>query len=546
MLVASSLTASFAASYPAPVGVGAGVISTCAIPLGYISDATPGPVIRPSISMSPTDAKLIRHWRRDFRAGLADVFGLKVLSPDQEAQVAALQAHRRVAAMGGTGTGKSFVQGNVARLVSMLWPSKMLFGGPRESQAKLLSWLEYQRAHDKAVERGINPGGKMQTTDWQGPQRDWFAVLMALSDRANAAGVKGMLHAGRVAVVLDELEGVAPECRDALMAGTAQDNAHYWFAFNPVNLNDAAGQFWQGTPEAARVRLSSLACAEWQERTGNRIPGMPSLAAIDEVWHGKENEPLYYTNVLGEFPPESASWVVVPKDWFNKCVGVVPVGIQSVGIGVDTAGGRAENVIAVVEHGRVRVAWANRELHQTPRLVTEVKRIAEPYGRSVPIAVDVIGQGGKGVADQLRADGYNALDFVGGGREFAGVAASDASMDLYADRATWAWFQIRVAVQATAEGSPSIQLPNDSVLRDQGARRYGVTGERRYKLESKDSANSPDRFDAVAMAWAAATSGRGRLRYETPAAGESRGYRSERSERPDSYADRKAQDPAMA
>ena len=495
---------------------------------------------------------LVKVTGRDLRACFADVFGYKALSPDQERHIELLQTQPRVCAKGGTGVGKSFVQGVTAAItIATTRQSKGLFGGPKLEQASKLSWLELQRAVLAAKERGrplsTTPLG---VTDWYpvGKDRrpDWFAVCMALSDRNNAASVKGMMHSARTVIALDELEGVAQEVQDALDAGTAQENVHYWVAFNPIDQNDAAGRFWAATPIEARIQMSAIACAEWQERTGVKIPGMPTLAALEAKWKGRENEPLYYTNVLGDFPPESASWVVVPKDWFDKCRLETDGGINSVGIGVDTAGGRAENVIAVVDRGRVSIAWANRELHQTPRLVTEVKRIAEPYGRAVPIAVDVIGQGGKGVADQLRADGWNALDFVGGGREFAGVAASDASMDLYADRATWAWFQIRVAVQATAEGRPSIQLPNDSVLRDQGARRYGVTGERRYKLESKDSANSPDRFDAVAMAWAAATSGRGRLRYETPAAGESRGYRSERSERPDSYADRKAQDPAMA
>jgi len=455
--------------------------------------------------LSPADAKLIQLWRRDLRAGLADVFGYKLLSPDQELHVAALSKHPRVAAMGGTGTGKSWVQGNCARLLSMLYPSKTLFGGPRESQAKLLSWMEYQRAHDLATARGIPPGGKMQTTDWQGPSREWFAVLMALSDRNNAAAVKGMLHAEVAMIVLDELEGIDSAVRDALDAGTTQDNAHFWVSFNPVDKADAAGRFWDTTPAEARVQLSAIKCAEWQASTGVKIPGMPTLEAIEAKWKGRENEPLYYTNVLGVFPPESANWVVVPHDWFDACIKAEPVGIHSTGLGVDTAGGRAENVIAVVQGGRISIAWANREQHQTPILVARVKEVAQRYGGTrVPIAVDILGQGGKGVADQLRADGYNALDFVGGGREFAGVAGSDESMDLFADRVTWAWWQLREAAQATFEGTAAaIRFPDDMILRDQLAREYGTTGERRYKLASKDAANSPDRADAVAMAWAA-------------------------------------------
>jgi hypothetical protein len=458
-----------------------------------------------------TDAgfdKAVRFWRSDLRAAMADLLGYQVLSPDQEKHIELLNRYPRVAAMGGTGTGKSFDQGNAALLFAALDQTKAFFGGPTESQAALLSWLEFRMGYARARDAGRNLGGTLQVSRWQGPRDDWFAQLVALNNRDNAASIKGMSHGPQVVWALDELEGIPEECWNAIDGGTTQDNVHLWVSFNPIDPNGADGRFWNATPPEARVQLSAIACAEWQARTGIKIPGMPTLEAIETKWHGRENEPLFYTCVLGQFPPESASWVVVPKDWFDKCLIADPVGVKSVGIGVDTAGGRAENVIAVVENGRVRIAWANRELHQTPRLVTEVKRIAEPYGCSVPIAVDILGQGGKGVADQLRADGYNALDFVGGGREFAGVASSDPSMDLYADRITWAWFQLREAAQATAEGrAVSIRFPDDPLLRDQLARKYAATGERRYKLESKDSANSPDRGDAVAMAWAAAVVG---------------------------------------
>lgn len=460
-------------------------------------------------SLTDSDwVRLVRLYRSDLRAAFADLLGYTVLSPDQERGLDVLSSQSRVSFCGGTGTGKSFILGGATAILTALWPqSKALFGGPKLEQASRLSWLEFQRAHDRARERGLPLGGQLGSYEWRGA-RDWFAVCMALSDRNNAAGVKGMMHAaGGVWVVLEELEGVAPEVRDALDAGTTQENAHFWTAFNPVDPTDAAGQFWAGTPEVGRVRFSALACAEWQERTGIRIPGMPTLAALRQKWGGRENEPLYYTNVLGEFPPESHQWVVVPRDWFDRCTGVAPAGVAQVGIGVDTAGGRAENVIAVADHGRVIVAWCSRDLHQTPRIVTECKRIAEQYGgRKVPIAVDVVGQGGKGVADQLRADGYNALDFIGGGREFAGKR--DVA-ELTADCATWAWWSLREAVAATIEGrAAAICLPADPLLREQLARRYSVVAERRYKLETKDAANSPDRADAVAMAWLAALVGR--------------------------------------
>lgn len=456
------------------------------------------------------------YWDVDPRAGLADLCGVEVLSPDQEHAVEVLHKEPTAGLMGGVNTGKSWLLGRLALLyIGCHGNTKAIFSGPKEEQTALLSWAHlcagYRYANEKAAKVGapMQFGGKLNRYDWQCGVSlpDWWARVYACQRGQDGSTMRGMLHAPYALACLEELNSMDPSGVNALYVGTRAPGARFWFSFNPTDRQDTAGQLWAQLPPAGQVQLSLLRLIEWQERKGISLPGVTDRATFERDFRKYEGTPLWYTNVLGEFPPESSSFVVVPKDWFDVCTKAVPVGVQGVGIGVDTAGGRSENIIAVADNGRCRIPWASRDLHQTPRLVTEVKRIAEPYGRSVPIAVDVIGQGGKGVADQLRADGYNAVDFVGGGREFAGVASTDPSMDLYADRATWAWFQLREAVQATVEGRPTIQLPADNVLRDQLARGYAATGERRYKLESKDSANSPDRGDAVAMAWAAMVSG---------------------------------------
>ncbi|MBM3314268.1 hypothetical protein FJY71_00290 [candidate division WOR-3 bacterium] len=450
--------------------------------------------------------------------------GYRLLSPDQERLVEAVQTHPRVAAMGGTGTGKSFVYGATAALtVATSSPSKALFGGPKLEQAARLSWLELQRTLTAAAGRGFNlAGAGCGVTDWyplgKDTRPDWFAVCMALSDRNQAAAVKGMLHSARVLVVLDELEGIASEVRDALDAGTTQDNAHYWVAFNPVNPDDAAGQFWAMTPSEARVQLSALRCAEWQAQTGKSIPGMPTLAVLEAKWRGRENEPLYYTNVLGEFPPQSAESVVVPTDWFDRVADCLPDDADAgepVYLGLDTAGGGAENVLASMRGRVVRIEWADREHHQTPALVLRVKRTAEQYGGRVPVAIDYVGLGGKGVGDDLSVEGWPVLPFIGGGKEFAGRRDETG---LTTDVVTWAWFElrerVRLTVQAIDAGRPErfISLPRDPVLREQLARPFDISQERRYELREKSRLReSPDRADAVAMAVLCATAQRTRV-----------------------------------
>lgn len=450
------------------------------------------------------------HLRRVFRRGLRELFdvfcGYSVLTPQQERLIEMLENERRVAVAGGSGVGKSFVLGTAAAIVVASTPGmKALFGAPKLEQAVKLSWLHLQNAILRARERGweFAPDG-ITEREWypvgQKKNPGWYACCMALSDRNNAASVKGMLHGERVLVVLDEMEGIAPEVRDALLAGTSQENAHFWFSFNPVSRTDAAGEFWSQTPENARIQISALDTARWMSERGVSIPGVPTLASIQENWAGKEHTPGYYTYVLGEFPPQDAAEVVIPASWFDALTGVSPSsGLTA--LGVDTAAGGDETVIAAIVNGVVSIPWASRAVHQTADVVAAVKNVVVRLGlpRDVPIAVDYIGTGGKGVYDLLRLDGYNAIQFVGGGKKFLGH--SDPT-GLTADCATWAWMEVRSLVEKSrAQGVPLISFPADPELRRQFERPFRVSQEREYKLADKsDLDSSPDRADAVAMA----------------------------------------------
>ena len=487
------------------------------------------------------------YWH-DLRAGLHDLCGIPfcpcgqgdkhlLLTTDQQHGIDALQTQREAGFCGGTGTGKSYLLGNAGLVFTAQFAdSKGLYGGPKLDQTLGLSWLELLRAYRKFAEwcesKGIKPGESPGVAEWfplgKDARPEWNAKVMALSANDEAAAVRGMMHGvGGVLACLEEVHGIAPLVMNAIDDGMTQSNAHLWFSFNPVNDANPAGQRWAALPQAGRVTFSGLDAAEWQARHGVEIPGMPTHAAIKAKWAGRENDPRYYVNVLGQFPPKSADCLVIPQDWYDLLSDAAnypndsePTAAQraAASLGVDTAGGRAENVIASFCGIRVNVEWFNRELHQTPRLVTEVRTVANRYaGMQTPIAVDLVGQGGKGVHDDLRALGYNALPMVGGGKEFADVR--DPS-DLSSDAITWAWFTVRdlarQTVDAIRERRPEryIRFPVDPQSREQWARPFAVNGERHYQMasKSKDAPQlglskldvSPDRADAEAMAVLAA------------------------------------------
>jgi hypothetical protein len=493
--------------------------------------------------------KPLDYWT-DLRAGLHDLCGIPfctcgqgdkhlLLTDDQQKAIDAVQQHSEVGLCGGTGTGKSYILGCMGLVfTAVTLDSKALYGGPKMDQTLGLSWLELLRAHRAFTmwceRRNISPGRSPGVGEWYPLGKDarpeWNAKVMALSANDEAAAVRGMMHApGGVLALLEEVHGIAPLVMDAIDDGLNQTNAHLWFSFNPVNDANPAGQRWARLTPGAQVTFNALDAAEWQARHGAVIPGMPSRQTIAAKWAGRETDPRYYVNVLGQFPPKSADRLVIPQDWYDLLsdpanypldIEPTPTHRAQASLGVDTAGGRAENIIASFCGIRVKVEWAERELHQTPRLVAEVRRVAEQFaGQRMPIAVDLVGQGGKGVHDDLVSLGYNAIPMQGAGSHFAGRRESDYSrdkMELCDDAITWAWFAVRdlarLTVDAIRAGRPEryIRFPVDAEAREQWARPFALNGSGRYEMAGKDKDKpalgltklkvSPDRADAAAMA----------------------------------------------
>ncbi|WP_347243769.1 hypothetical protein [Thermogutta sp.] len=443
---------------------------------------------------------------RDLRAALADILGYQILTPAQEQAVAVLGREPRVAAMGGSASGKTFIFGAVATIALTISPGgRALFAAPKLEQAEKLTWLEVCRCIQFARERGFElaPFG-LGIREWYpaGKEKrpDWWGMCYALSDRNNAASVKGLLHSQtRTLIVLDELEGIAPEVRETFEASaiTGRPTSHIWCSFNPISRANASASFYFSLPEHCRLRFSTLEAAEWMEKNGISIPGIPTLKELTGKWQGREQDPMYHTYVLGEFPPESEEWTVIPENVFQQCVGISVSG-NLTALGIDTAAGSNETVIASVKNNVVSIPYASRAHHGTQEVCVRVKDILREFPAGTPVVVDYIGLGGKGVVDILRLDGVNVLPFIGGAKDFCGH--TDPTK-LTANVATWAWWEVRELAMKKA-----ISFPDDPVLRRQFARRFSVTADRVYQLEMKEKLEtSPDRADAVAMAVLGAT-----------------------------------------
>jgi hypothetical protein len=538
-------------------------------------------VAAPHINTDPLDevVRTMAPYFNDPRAWLSDFPGLKRLTDDQEKHVEAIRTCDTVGAMGAPGTGKSLIEGACALWRQIMrFPQSCYFGGPTEEGTAAQAWKHLTWAYNMTNERFGKPilGGELlrysyslgQNAEKRLPEAaSHWARIKACPLGKDGATLRGQLHAAYALVVLQEVNGMDPSAVGALWDGTRAAGAAFWYSFNPYTAQtsrDSAKELWAKTSEAGRVQYSLIRALEWQDKHGP-LPGMTDRATFERDILPLKDTALWYPLALGEYPPESAENVVVPKTWFTKCVNCIPeptqADRQTTTLGIDTGGGRAETGGIGIIGRCVQPARASKETHDTIKVAVFMRDYARSLGMGTQAIVDWVGLGGKGTGEQLRAMGVPVLVFRGGARTVTRLVSTETEAEvakcpeMYADLACWAWMSVREAtrktVEAIAAGRPDryISFPDDPLLCDQLARRFDVDPrDKRYFLQSKGDSGkaSPDRGDMVAMGWLAQVISRRQLRYDIPATGEPRAHRAERSERPDDSVDRKAFDPAMA
>jgi len=166
--------------------------------------------------------------------------------------------------------------------------------------------------------------------------------------------------------------------------------------------------------------------------------------------------------------------------------------------GVDVARfGGDFNVVAIRRGGMVTIPYVTH-FQDTMQTAGEVAQVLDNEKPSL-VKVDSVGVGA-GVCDRLREQGYKVSEVVGGGKPYD-------SERFYNVRAENHW----VFRERLEHGM--VGLPNDPELTAQLAGiKFTVSSDRRIKVESKEDMKkrglrSPDKADAVIMAFAAGSAG---------------------------------------
>jgi hypothetical protein len=360
-------------------------------------------------------------------------------------------------------------------------------------------WQEINNIHKNA---GYPLGGRCLNVNWTMGAK-WFAVGLSTDDPNRFQG----FHAEHILGVIDEGAGVEAPIWEGMDAILTSSGARLLAIGNPT---EPSGRFFDAftsplynkihisafdTPNFTEngITLEDIKTGEWKYKFKNLI--YPALItpqwAAERFSEWGEDSPAFQSRILGNFPITGADtmiplgWVMRAKErdmeWAttDRCI-----------LAVDVARfGDDESVIGV----RRGKALVNMEILTNIDVYTLSKAVKAAADRENPefIKVDVVGIGA-GVADNLRAWGYNAIDFVAQERAW--------NPEKFVNRRTESWYNIREVFRKDL-----ITIPNDDILVGQlTAPKYKFDAAGRYVLESKDDMkkrglSSPDRADVVAM-----------------------------------------------
>lgn len=391
--------------------------------------------------------------------------------------------------------------------------------------------------------------------------KDWYAVGLSTKYPENFFGY----HADNILVVVDEAGGVPEPIFKGVKAITPNANARILYIGNPTQTGGTFHQQFLNTdlpvkrftisafqsPNLSMAGIHTLEDLleiykppagydpiEWRKEADARVKVKldPTFSALIDPGTVYErylewglDSPAWQALIMGEFPSQSdqalipedlvsaAMRVREPFDDTGKTVGEimgwsVPDGVPEYGLDMARYGG--DNTVFYPRHGgfvEAPTIWNKVSLMES---ADRVLRLIDPYDMDVRVNIDDTGNGG-GTTDRLRQimsdlamsheplHQYQLVAYNFGSAPANPKKFHDITSELYWNLREWFM-------------KKKISLPNDKQLyAELISRQWSLTERGLIKVESKKEykkrtgAKSPDRSDALALAFA------GRLRPAT-------------------------------
>lgn len=405
-----------------------------------------------------------------------------------------VQTNRKTAVQAGHAMSKDWTAGVLVITWLLLhWGrAKVIVTAPTNRQVKDVIFKEITTQYDRL------------RTNFPEFRKDWitathlefspqcFATGFTTRDTKDMVGKFQGFHSPNMLIILSEAQAIDPGIFKQLRGLMTSENSRLIELGNPIV---PFGDFYEHcTNPALGYHVVHLPVSRSPNIIAGKevIPGMASRGWLVEFQNdlgpGYAEDPDYQTRVLAEFPQQSSlAWIPLMK--IKACVNKKFKDSDKLKVGgLDPAGeGDDESVHCVLEGPRMMKQDCFRKV-LTPETVGWARGLIEDE----KLAAFGIDEGyNPGIRDWLN---FERMPVVG-----INFGSTENVPEKYANMGTYIWGLLREAFM-----TEQIGIINDPVLVSQlAARRVEKQPNGKLKLESKKSSGrkSPDRADALAIAW---------------------------------------------
>ncbi len=405
----------------------------------------------------------------------------------------ALADYPRVAVRSGHGVGKTTLEAWALLWFLFTRPyPKIPCTAPTREQLHDILWAEAAKWLDRAP--ALKPYFEWQKTkivQKQYPER-WFATARTSNKPENMAG----FHEEHLLFIIDEASGVADNIFETIEGALTTFDAKLLMCGNPTkNSGVFHDAFFKDRSLYWTKKVSCLdsprVTPEYAER-------------LKQKYH--EDSDVYRVRALGEFPKaEPDTFISLDIVEAAAMRDIEPDGPLQLGVDVARFGDDETVLAAGIGLKLVYLkAYSKQDTMATAgNVIALAKDLMKEYGKpQCTIKIDDDGVGG-GVTDRLREIVKEEKLYIDIVDCHNGGVPEDR--EHYENWGTEAWAHLRDLLQ-----NEQIELVNDEDLIGQlSTRKYRITSKGKIVLESKEDMkkrglHSPDRADAVVLAYAAA------------------------------------------
>ena len=336
---------------------------------------------------------------------------------------------------------------------------------------------------------------------------DWYALGFTTKEsrgdsRGGLLGKFSGFKSPNMLVIVSEAQSVDDTIFDSMIGLLSSGNAHVLELGNPMA---PIGRFWEHCTQPRYgynvIKLSCLDSPNYKAKSVV-VPGVVGFDFVEncrKIWG--EDHPYWKARILGEFPQSGAD-CIIPIEWIMRAVYKVekngeisgkelePIEGDTIKVsGLDVSKGGVDETVHLVLTGRT--VTRIDAFHDVD--INETVGWAKNLMREEKIMTNAVDEGGlAGICGFLEEDNFECM------RIMFGENADNAD---FGNVGAQMWWNLRDAFQDN-----NIAIPDDPILIGQLARRkYTLmsTGKKIIRLEPKreSSDESPDRADALALAW---------------------------------------------